>query len=281
MLRERTKEVLQKHGIKLSKSMGQPQVVDEELLGRMVSYANLSEEDVVLEVGPGIGNLTGLLLKNAGRVIAIERDERLIRVLRERFGDEAKLEIIGGDALKVRTPRFDKIVSNLPYAISSKITFKILNHRFELGVLMYQKEFARRMIAPPGSSDYSRLSVQVFYRARAEILEEVPPSSFLPPPEVDSAVMKIYPREPPFDVKDEALFSRTIRAAFQHRRKKVRNALYHSFEVIFPESKTLKSERKLLIDKELPDDLANSRVAELSPEEFGRLADILSNQSFS
>lgn len=276
MLRERTKELLRKHELWLSKDRGQSHVVDEGLLKRMVSYANLFQDDVVLEIGPGIGNLTLLLVQEAGKVVAIESDEQLVEVLRQRTADRSNLEIIFGDVLEVELPRFDKVVSNLPFSISSEITFKLLDQDFELGVLMYQKEFAQRMIASPGLSDYSRLTVNVAYRADARILEKVPPSAFFPQPEVESAIVELRPCRPPFDVKDEKLFFRIVRAAFQHRRKKMRNALCYSFEAVFPDLKLSKSEKLAFIDKRLPKKLKNARVEELTPEELGELANMFS-----
>ncbi|KXB00304.1 hypothetical protein AKJ47_00875 [candidate division MSBL1 archaeon SCGC-AAA261G05] len=275
MLRDFTKKILREHDIRLRKKSGQSQIIDEEVLERLVEPGKLSQEDTILEIGPGIGNLTDLLIQRAGRVIAIENDERLVKVLDERFSDVENLEVIQGDALEVDFPDFDKIISNLPFSISSEITFKILRQDFKLGVLMYQREFAQRMTASSGSSDYGRLSVNVFYRAKVEEVGEVPSSAFIPQPEVNSTILKLELREPPFKVDDEGLFSRVLRAAFQHRRQKVRNALIHSFKVMFPGSSLPKAQQREFVDEHLPTKFADSRPADLSPEDFGEITNIL------
>ncbi len=125
--------------------------------------------------------------------------------------------------MKVDFPKFDKVVSNLPYSISSEITFKLLRHKFKLGILMYQYEFAARMVSPPNCKDYSRLTVDTYYFADASILMRVPKEAFQPAPEVNSAVVKIIPRPTPFEVRDEAFFMGFVAAVFSQRRKKLRN----------------------------------------------------------
>ncbi len=132
-------------------------------------------------------------MRRAGRVIAIEFDPKLVAVLEDRFKGEEKLQLIHGDVLKVEFPVFDKVVANLPYSISSEITFKLFRYDFKLGILMYQYEFARRMIAKPGSDDYSRLTVNTAYFADASIIMKVPKGVFSPPPQVESAVVKVCP----------------------------------------------------------------------------------------
>jgi 16S rRNA (adenine1518-N6/adenine1519-N6)-dimethyltransferase len=258
-----------------SKRAGQQHVVDLGLLGRMVSYAGVSSEDEVLEIGAGIGNLTRLLAERARKVIAVERDDRLIKILREQLKGRPNVKIVHGDVLRIELPKFDKVVANLPYGISSEVTFRLLEHDFELAVLMYQWEFAERLIARPGSADYGRLTVNVYYRAEVELLEKVLPSAFLPPPKVFSAVVRLRPREPPFRVIDERVFFDVVRALFQHRRQKVRNALYHSFDQVFRDTKLRKGEKRKLLDEKLPKELADARVMDLEPEKFGEIADYL------
>lgn len=175
-----TLTLLRAHDIRLSKRAGQHQVIDPTVLGRMVDYADLSRDDVVLEIGAGVGNLTLLLAQRAGKVIAVERDKRLIKILKGRLKGRSNVELLCGDALRIQLPEFKKAVANLPYGISSDITFKLLVHKFELAVLMYQREFAERLVAEPGSDDYSRLTVNVHYRASVELLDEVPPTAFFP-----------------------------------------------------------------------------------------------------
>jgi 16S rRNA (adenine1518-N6/adenine1519-N6)-dimethyltransferase len=243
----------------------------------MVDYARLSHEDVVLEIGAGIGNLTRLLAQRAGKIISIERDRRFTNILREQLRGLSNVQIIYGDALRIELPKFNKVVANLPYGISSDITFRLLEQKFELAVLMYQQEFAERMVAKPGSDDYSRLTVNTYYRARVELLGEVPPEAFVPQPKVTSAIVRLSPREPPFEVVDEKIFFDVVRALFQHRRQRVRNALCHSFDEVFPKRHLSKSERRVFIDKKLPHEIAEARVMDLEPEEFGAIADRLTN----
>ena len=269
--------LLREHGIKLSRRVGQQQVIDVSILERMVDYAELSRDDVVLEIGAGIGNLTLLLAQRAGKVIAVERDKMLVRVLKKRLENHPNVELLCGDALRIRLPKFKKVVANLPYSISSDITFRLLEHKFELAVLMYQREFAERLVAKPGSDDYSRLTVNVHYRASAELLDEVPPAAFFPQPKITSSIVRLRPREPPFEVRDEQIFSNVVRALFQHRRQRVRNALYHSFEEVFPKKCFSKVERKTLIDERLPKELADARVMGLPPEKFGAIANLLTS----
>lgn len=269
-------ELLRRNRIRLLKQAGQHQVVDGALLERMVNYAGLSPEDVVLEIGAGIGNLTSLIARRAKKVIAVERDRRFARVLRERVGHYKNVDIIIGDILKLRLPPFEKVVANLPYGISSEVTFKLMEQDFKMAVLMYQREFAERLIAKPGSDGYGRLTVMVYYRASVELLEEVDPSAFFPQPKVFSALVRLRPRRPPFKILDEGVFSDVVRALFQHRRQKVRNALYHSFHEVFTDLNLRKSERKQLIEKILPQDLLNQKVIELTPERIGEIANYLS-----
>jgi len=273
---ERTVSVLRKYGIRPSKRAGQHHVIDPSLLERIVGYAGISKKDEVLEIGAGIGNLTRLLAERARKVIAVERDGRFVKILRERLRSYPNAKIVHDDVLQLKLPKFDKVVANLPYGISSDVTFMLLDHDFELAVLMYQWEFAERLIASPGSNDYGRLTVNVYYRADVEMLEKVLPSAFLPKPKVFSAVVRLRPREPPFKVTDEKIFFDVVRALFQHRRQKVRNALYHSFGQVFPDIKLPKDQRRKLLDEKLPKEFANVRVMDLEPEKFGMIADNLS-----
>ena len=272
-----TLRLLRKYGVRPSRRAGQQQVIDSAILERMVGYANLSSDDVVLEIGAGIGNLTDLLAQRPKRVVAVERDGRFVKVLRERLGDRPNVELLHGDALRIELPEFNKVVSNLPYVISSDITFRLLDHKFELAVLMFQREFAERLVAKPGSDDYGRLTVNAYYRADTELLEEVPPTAFFPQPKVTSAIVRLRPREPPFEVKNERVFINVVRALFQHRRQRVRNALYRSFGEVFPKKRLSKVERRTLADEKLPRALAETRVMDLPPEKFGEVANLLTS----
>jgi 16S rRNA (adenine1518-N6/adenine1519-N6)-dimethyltransferase len=271
------RERLEREGIRLSRRYGQHLVLDPSLLQRMVDYAGVGGGDRVLEVGAGVGNLTLLLARRAGEVIAVERDPRLVSLLRRVLEEEGcgNVRILQGDVLRLPLPPFNKVVSNLPYSLSSEFTFRLLERGFEVAVLMYQLEFARRLVAAPGSEDYGRLTVSAFYRVEVELLEEVPPSVFFPPPRVRSAVVRMRPRAPPFRVKDEERFERVLRVLFHHPRQKVRNALYHSFTELFPHLRLEKHERRAVLDRHLPPELAGARVRDLPPRELARLSDLL------
>ncbi|MGB9939223.1 16S rRNA (adenine(1518)-N(6)/adenine(1519)-N(6))-dimethyltransferase RsmA [Methanosarcina sp.] len=230
-----------------------------------MAAADLGPEDVILEIGAGIGNLTERLARKAKKIIAVELDPALIRVLHDRFDEVENVEIIAGDALKVDFPEFDKVVSNLPYSISSEITFKLLRRKFKLGILMYQYEFAARMVSLPNCKDYSRLTVDTCYFADASILMKIPKSAFQPAPEVDSAVVKLVPRPAPFEVKDEAFFMDFVAAVFSQRRKKLRNAILNTNHLLkIPDIKE--------VIARLPGDLMSKRAENLTPGELAQVA---------
>jgi len=233
---------------------------------REINYANITHDDVVLEIGPGQGILTKLLTEKAKKVIAIEIDESLVNNLRRSMPDN--VELIHSNALKVdfeTLPKFNKIVSNLPFQISSPITFKFLDYGFNLAVLIYQKEFADRMIANVGSKNYSRLSVGVYYKARCELLEIIPKTCFEPQPKVDSCIIRLIPRKhPPFSVIDENFFLDLTKNLFNYRRKKIKNILSGLY--------TIQSKDVPYLDK---------RVENLTPEQIGELSNIIFKLQYS
>ena len=255
-------------GVRAAKGLGQHFLVDERVAHRHVEYAGIAADDVVLEIGPGLGVLTRPLLRKAARVVAVEKDRRLARGLRDLGGN---LEILEGDAMKVPLPAFDRVVSNLPYKISSPITFRLLDLTFDRAVLMYQEEFAQRLVARQGDEDYSRLSVKAYVRARAEVVERVPRSAFWPQPKVDSAIVLLEPRPAPFSVEDWATFDAVVDASFQHRRKTIENALRLSWPK-FARSEAAFDSRLATVPHR------RKRPEELTPEEFGELADALANE---
>lgn len=201
--------------------LGQNFLIDKRVAERQIKYANLKKDDIVLEIGAGYGILTKRIARIA-KVIAIEIDERFIESLQQ----IRNVEVIHADALAIDLNDFyfNKVISNLPYKISSPITFKLLDRGFELAILMYQKEFASRLVAKPGSKEYSKLSVMAYYKANFELLEEVPPKAFRPIPKVSSCIVKVVPIGRRLDV-DEKIFYRVTDALFKHRRKKIKNAL--------------------------------------------------------
>ena len=219
-------ELLKSLGVFPKKSMGQNFLHDISVINAQILESELLVNETVLEIGPGLGFLTEELLKNCN-VIAIEKDLILGRYLKKKFSkeiDSGQLQIITGDALKIDFPYFDKIVSNIPYSISSPITFKILDYEFKKAVILYQKEFANRLVAKSGK-DYSRLSVNIYYKCDTRIIKEVPRTAFFPVPKVDSALVELMPVKKRFSVMDEKLFFTIVEKLFSQRRKKIKNIL--------------------------------------------------------
>ena len=280
-LAKETKKILQDNGIRLNKNLGQNYLIDDFKRKKIIKYADLTKNDTVLEIGPGIGTLTIKLAEEAKKVIAIEQDTAIFNILRERLENEGidNVELINGDAVKVDFPPFNKIVSNLPYQISSPITFKFLNQDFDLAILMYQKEFADRMNGKVGTKEYSRLSAMLYFKAEVDFLTNVSRESFIPSPKVDSAVVKLTPKKDGTSEEDFKIYSKVVKALFQHRNKKARNALIDSRNQIgFKDKKELKS---LLIDLEDNNEelkeLLLKRTITLSPEEIMKIALLLKN----
>lgn len=262
-----TKSILLQLGVRPMKSMGQHFLIDHSVIERQAKHAKIKKGERVLEIGPGLGFLTEELIRAGAHVIGIERDRRFCQYLREKFDDS--LELIEGDATKVELPDFDKVVSNLPYQISSEITFRILEQKkFNLAILMYQKEFAERMVAGEASALYGRLSVMAAYRADCEILEIVSRRAFWPQPKVDSAIVLMKGRPPRFQPRDEKLFVDVVRVLFSHRRKKISNGL-----VALAGQLGLSRDRVKELIPDIP--YADDRVEMLSPEEIGEIADFI------
>lgn len=272
-LLEETKLFLKKFGIRPKKVLGQSFLVDAAILERQVGYAQVNKDDIVLEIGAGTGNLTKFLLDGAGKVIVLERDPSMVKVLQSRFSGADNLELISGDALEMEFPKFDKVVSNIPYSISSPLTFKLLEHDFTLAVLTYQKEFAERLIAKPGTKNYSRLSVSTYCRADAKILEYVSRHVFYPVPKVSSAIVKLVPKTNPLSV-DENSFQNLLRGLFAHRRKSVSNAIFHSYQLITGRNPP-KDAKKENIEKFIPAEFRYEKVYELTPMEFATICNII------
>jgi 16S rRNA (adenine1518-N6/adenine1519-N6)-dimethyltransferase len=239
-------------------------LTDDAILKKIVSFADIHPEEDILEIGAGPGNLTKELSKRARHVFSIELDAALVAMLEDKFKN-SNVTIIKGNALKVDLPHFDKVVANLPYSISSDITFRLLEHPFEFGVLMYQREFAQRMVARVGEADYSRLSVHVQHYADVDILMRVPPSAFNPPPEVDSCVVRLTPRPAAYTLKDNSLFMNLVTAAFTQRRKRLGNALVNGAHIMGI------GNMKAIV-AQLPPDLMEKRAEQVSPKQFADLA---------
>lgn len=252
-----TGRLIAETGIVPKKSKGQNFLIDGRVADRHIAYAGIREGDRVLEVGPGLGILTERMADLPCELTCIELDDILVEYISQTFGD--RLRLIHGDAVKVDFPEFDVFVSNLPYSVSTPIIFKLLDHRFRTAVVMVQKEFADRMVADVGSPDYSRLTVNLFYRADCEVMETVPASRFNPRPKVDSALVRITPRKAPFDVIDERLFFKVTEITFNHRRKKI--------------GTSLKAAGLLRPEWDVP--YLDERVENLRPAEIAEIADAI------
>ena len=242
--------------------LGQNFLIDKQIALKEIESANLKKNDIVLEIGPGNGILTQLLAEKVKKVIAIEIDKNLVRKLKDILPQNVLL--INNDVLNVdfkKLPRFNKIVSNLPFQISSLITFKFLEYEFDIAILIYQKEFAERMVAVPGNKNYSRLTVGVYYKAYCEALDVISKNCFYPVPKVDSQIIRLKPRNsPPFQVCDEVFFFDFIRVLFNSRRKKIKTTL------------------KLFYDLEMKSDYySEKRVEQLTPDEIGHLCNKVYN----
>ncbi|QJW45861.1 16S rRNA (adenine(1518)-N(6)/adenine(1519)-N(6))-dimethyltransferase RsmA [bacterium BFN5] len=231
--RDVTKHILKTFNIHMSKKLGQNFLIDENIVNGIVRAAELHQGETVLEIGPGIGTLTQGLAEAGAQVVAVELDSRLIEVLAKTLEGYENIRIVHGDILKVNiaaevnAPRF-KVVANLPYYITTPIIMGLLEQRLPVDslVTMIQKEVAERMVASPGGKEYGALSVAVQYFTKPEIMFAVPPSSFIPSPAVESAVIRCVVRDKPaVNVADERLFFRVVKAAFSQRRKTLNNAM--------------------------------------------------------
>ncbi|MEF3306536.1 16S rRNA (adenine(1518)-N(6)/adenine(1519)-N(6))-dimethyltransferase RsmA [Paenibacillus sp. GYB003] len=234
----RTKEVIRKHGFTLKKSLGQNFLTDANILHKIAASAGLDSAKGVLEIGPGIGALTQQLAKAAGKVVAVEIDGRLLPILEETLAPYPHVSVVHGDVLKIDLDALWRehfsgcskvsVVANLPYYVTTPIIMKLLDRKLPLEyiVVMIQREVAERMSAKPGGKEYGSLSIAVQYYAETEIVAIVPPTVFIPQPNVDSAVIRLKLREaPPVHVEDEALFFDVVHACFAQRRKTISNNL--------------------------------------------------------
>lgn len=261
-LLEETKRILRAYGIRPRRRLGQNFLVDEGILNRMISYASVCNDDIVLEVGSGLGFLTERLAEVAGQVIAVEIDPKLVKVLAHRLKRYGNVRILCGDILKIPIPAFDKVVSVPPYSISSPLLFWLIKRSFKCAVLLFQEEFGRRMTAQPGTRDYGRLTVAVYYHADVELLDLVPKELFWPPPKVNSVIVRLRPRRAPFHVDDYEAFSNFIRAVFTQKNKKLRNAV----TLFLTSVQDLRGEEAIRLADTMP--FHDRRVRELAPEEL-------------
>ena len=238
---EDTKFILKKYNISANKKLGQNFLVDDDIIQSIIDAAELKETDLVIEIGPGLGTLTSKLLEKAGKVIAIELDEKMLKVLNDRFSLYNNFVLINNDVLKVDLNKIIeenlgqlksvKIVANLPYYITTPIIMKLLESKLKVEsiTVMVQKEVADRITATPGDKLSGAITYSVDYYAKAEEMVFVDKSCFIPSPEVDSAVIKLEIRkEPKVNVINEEMFFKVIKASFMQRRKTLTNGLINS-----------------------------------------------------
>ena len=208
------------------KSLGQNFLADKRVAASVVSNAELSTTDTVLEPGPGYGTLTRLLEKQAGRVIAVEKDRRLAAHLRSEFANSPRVEVIEGDVLKIPLPAFNKVVGTPPYVLSSKLILFLTRKKLELASLVFQKEFGERLLAEAGTSDYGRLSITAQRYLTIRPIMNISAAAFRPRPKVDSILLRISPNNLNTTVNEE-LFEELVRGLFNQRKRVVRSSFLH------------------------------------------------------
>ena len=276
-----TIHVLQKHQFQFKKKFGQNFLIDPHVLDKIVDAAQVTEEDLALEIGPGIGTLTQYLCERARQVLAVEIDKNLIPVLRDTLSPYTNVEVLQGDILKQDIQHIAdtynggnriKVVANLPYYITTPIIMELFESRVPLAnvTVMVQKEVADRMRAEPGTKDCGALSLAVQYYAEPYIAAFVPPNCFIPRPNVGSAVVRLDCRtHAPVEVEDEKLLFRLIRASFNQRRKTLQNGIANSSELPFSKAEAAEAIGRAGFD-------SNIRGEKLGLSEFARLADVMS-----
>ena len=272
-----TIEVIQKYDFDFQKKFGQNFLIDERVLEKIISAAEVNKDDFVLEIGPGIGTMTQYLAENAREVMAVEIDKNLIPILSDTLKNYSNVTVINEDILKLDICKLAeeknqgkpiKVVANLPYYITTPIIMGLFESHVPIDsiTIMVQKEVAERMQEKPGSKEYGALSLAVQYYAKPEIVANVPPNCFMPRPNVGSAVIRLTRHEkPPVEVEDEKLMFRIIRASFNQRRKTLANGLNNSPEIHLPKEVIQES----IVSLGVPE---NIRGEALSLEQFAELS---------
>ncbi len=272
-----TIETIQKYKFAFQKKFGQNFLIDSHVIQKIISAADITKEDTVLEIGPGIGTMTQYLAEHAGQVYAVEIDKNLIPILGDTLSSYDNVTVVNQDILKVNIPELVgagkrvKVVANLPYYITTPIIMGLFENHVPADsiTVMVQKEVATRMQAAPGTKDYGALSLAVQYYASPYIVANVPPNCFMPRPGVGSAVIRLTAYEqPPVQVQDEALMFRLIRASFNQRRKTLQNGINNSPELSFTKEQVESALRELGLNPSV-------RGETLSLAQFAALADVL------
>ena len=276
---QNTIEIIQKYEFIFQKKFGQNFLIDTHVLDKIIHAANITKDDMVIEIGPGIGTMTQYLAEAAGKVIAVEIDKNLIPILEETLGDYDNVRVINEDVLKVDLKKIAdeenggkpvKVVANLPYYITTPIIMGLFENEVPLEsiTVMVQKEVADRMQTGPGSKDYGALSLAVQYYAEPYIVANVPPNCFMPRPNVGSAVIRLTRHAvPPVEVNDEKLMFEIIRASFNQRRKTLANGLNNAANLHFSKEKITEAIEKLGKG-------ASVRGEALTLEEFAKLTNL-------
>lgn len=278
-----TKFIIQKYGFTFQKKYGQNFLIDSSILDKIIDSAGITKDDCVLEIGPGIGTMTQRLCEAAGKVVAVEIDDKLIPILADTLQMYENVEVIHNDILKVDIKSLSekenggrplKVVANLPYYITTPVIMGLLesNVPMESITIMVQKEVADRMRTGPGSKDYGALSLAVQYYSKPSIVAVVPPSCFMPPPKVESTIIRLeLYKDRPVVVKDESLLFRLIRASFNQRRKTLVNGLSNGMGW----SLTKEEVAQAIVEAGFSETV---RGEALSLEDFGTLSDIFSEK---
>lgn len=276
---EETRFIMKKYGIKANKSLGQNFLINSEVVESIVDSSEISEDDMVIEIGPGLGTLTKYLLEKAGKVLCIELDTRMIKILEDRFSIYENFEVINQDVLKVNLNEIIKenkkdgkiknvkVVANLPYYITTPIIMKLLEDKLDIKsiTVMIQKEVADRLIEVPGGKNTGAITYSVYYYCESEKIMEVPNSSFIPEPEVKSEVIKMILREEPaVEIENPKVMFMIIKSAFMQRRKTLLNALTNT-KVFLSKNEGLEILKKLNLDE-------NVRAENLTIEDFANIA---------
>ena len=283
-----TAQVIKKYGFSFQKKFGQNFLIDANILEKIIASAEITKEDCVIEIGPGIGTMTQYLAENAREVVAVEIDKNLIPILEDTLKEYENVSILNEDILKVDLNRLVKeknngrpikVVANLPYYITTPIIMGLFESHVPLSsiTIMVQKEVADRMQVGPGTKDYGALSLAVQYYAKPEIMLNVPPACFMPRPNVGSAVIRLTRfEEPPAKTQDERKMFSIIRAAFNQRRKTLANALTNGLAYTNEEGKVIHVSRKEVCEALEKMGLSQTiRGEALSLEQFARLSNLL------
>ena len=245
-------------------------MIEPSILQIMNNYAQIAHDDVTLDIGAGFGFLTEFLADKCKQVLAVEADDQLVRVLFEQFENVPNVKVIAGNVLKTYIPHFDKVVSIPPYRISSLLIKWLLDRHLCPSVLIFQREFANRLVAPVGSGDYGLLTVLTYYHAKCELFDEVPKHMFYPQPAVGSIIVRLEPRQSkPFKVENEHLFTKMVQSLFTQRNRKVRNAVQPFLRGMLAKT-PIDAET---ITARIP--YSGKRVRMLTAEDFGALANAL------